>query len=157
MDARTVTVMFAASEENRVYARTDAPVTRVTFNVGDVIECQEGWSLSVEQVIEDKGILTYMGTVKIPRSGCDSTRNLLKQPQIRFNKTADKLYAGQIDRMDNFVLRYRALSNQYQQHKSPMRGLCGMRAGLIPHQSHCLHEVGRRHAARVFYSPMKLA
>lgn len=27
MDARTVTVMFAASEENRVYARTDAPVT----------------------------------------------------------------------------------------------------------------------------------
>ncbi len=53
--------MFA-SEENRVYARTDAPVTRVTFNVGDVIECQEGWSLSVEQVIEDKGILTYMGT-----------------------------------------------------------------------------------------------
>ncbi|MCV5855635.1 hypothetical protein OFN53_33965, partial [Escherichia coli] len=30
MDARTVTLMFAASEENRVYARNDAPVTRVT-------------------------------------------------------------------------------------------------------------------------------
>lgn len=29
LDARTVTLMFAASEENRVYARSDAPVTRV--------------------------------------------------------------------------------------------------------------------------------
>jgi ATP-dependent helicase HepA len=51
--------------------------------------------------------------------------------------------------MDNFVLRYRALMNQYEQHKSPMRGLCGMRAGLIPHQLYIAHEVGRRHAPRV--------
>lgn len=51
--------------------------------------------------------------------------------------------------MDNFVLRYRALTNQFEQHKSPMRGLCGMRAGLIPHQLYIAHEVGRRHAPRV--------
>lgn len=62
MDARTVTLMFAASEENRVYARNDAPVTRVTFNVGDVIDCQEGWSLKVEEVLEDEGLYTYFGT-----------------------------------------------------------------------------------------------
>lgn len=54
LDARTVTLMFAASEENRVYASNDAPVTRVIFNVGDVVECQEGWSLRVEQVVEEK-------------------------------------------------------------------------------------------------------
>lgn len=30
-----------------------------------------------------------------------------------------------------------------------MRGLCGMRAGLIPHQLYIAHEVGRRHAPRV--------
>ena len=57
-------------------------------------------------------------------------REILLSNHIRFNKPQDKLYAGQIDRMDNFVLRYRALQNQYEQHKSPMRGLCGMRAGL---------------------------
>ena len=62
LDARTVTLMFAASEENRVYARTDAPVTRVTFNTGDVIDCQQGWSLKVEQVIEEQGLFTYIGT-----------------------------------------------------------------------------------------------
>lgn len=149
MDARTVTLMFAASEENRVYARTDAPVTRVTFNVGDVIECQEGWSLSVEEVIEDKGLLTYLGTREDTQETEVALREIFLSNQIRFNKPQDKLYAGQIDRMDNFVLRYRALSNQYQQHKSPMRGLCGMRAGLIPHQLYIAHEVGRRHAPRV--------
>ncbi|MDA0152705.1 RNA polymerase-associated protein RapA [Vibrio sp. Makdt] len=149
MDARTVTLMFAASEENRVYARTDAPVTRVTFNVGDVIECQEGWSLSVEEVIEDKGLLTYLGTREDTQESEVALREIFLSNQIRFNKPQDKLYAGQIDRMDNFVLRYRALSNQYQQHKSPMRGLCGMRAGLIPHQLYIAHEVGRRHAPRV--------
>ncbi|MGF1710613.1 RNA polymerase-associated protein RapA [Vibrio kagoshimensis] len=149
MDARTVTIMFAASEENRVYARTEAPVTRVTFNVGDVIECQEGWSLSVEEVIEDKGLLTYLGTRTDTEEGGIVLREIFLSNQIRFNKPQDKLYAGQIDRMDNFVLRYRALSNQYQQHKSPMRGLCGMRAGLIPHQLYIAHEVGRRHAPRV--------
>ncbi|MCG9632011.1 RNA polymerase-associated protein RapA [Vibrio sp. Isolate30] len=149
MDARTVTLMFAASEENRVYARTDAPVTRVTFNVGDVIECQEGWSLSVEEVIEEKGLFTYLGTRQDSDESGVSLREIFLSNQIRFNKPQDKLYAGQIDRMDNFVLRYRALSNQYQQHKSPMRGLCGMRAGLIPHQLYIAHEVGRRHAPRV--------
>ena len=148
LDARTVTLMFAASEENRVYARSDAPVTRVSFNVGDVVESQQGWSLKVEQVVEEQGLLSYIGT----REDNDEEvvlREIMLSNQIRFNKPQDKLYAGQIDRMDNFVLRYRALKNQYEQHKSPMRGLCGMRAGLIPHQLYIAHEVGRRHAPRV--------
>ncbi len=149
MDARTVTLMFAASEENRVYARNDAPVTRVTFNVGDQIESQQGWFLAVEQVVEDNGLFTYIGTREDTEEQGVALREIMLSHQIRFNKPQDKLFAGQIDRMDNFVLRYRALTNQYQQHKSPMRGLCGMRAGLIPHQLYIAHEVGRRHAPRV--------
>ncbi len=149
LDARTVTLMFAASEENRVYARSDALITRVIFNVGDVVDSQQGWSLQVEQVVEDQGVYTYLGTrVDTEESGV-ALREIFLSNQIRFNKPQDKLFAGQIDRMDNFVLRYRALTNQYQQHKSPMRGLCGMRAGLIPHQLYIAHEVGRRHAPRV--------
>ncbi|MEF1255822.1 RNA polymerase-associated protein RapA [Vibrio sp. M260112] len=149
LDARTVTLMFAASEENRVYARNDAPVTRVTFNAGDVVESQEGWSLKVEQVVEDQGLLSYIGSREDSGEDGIVLREIMLSNQIRFNKPQDKLYAGQIDRMDNFVLRYRALVNQYEQHKSPMRGLCGMRAGLIPHQLYIAHEVGRRHAPRV--------
>ena len=134
LDARTVTLMFAASEENRVYARNDAPVTRVTFNAGDVVDSQQGWSLKIEQVVEDQGLFAYIGTREDSGEQEVMLREIMLSNQIRFNKPQDKLFAGQIDRMDNFVLRYRALMNQYEQHKSPMRGLCGMRAGLIPHQ-----------------------
>ncbi|OLQ87007.1 RNA polymerase-binding ATPase [Vibrio panuliri] len=148
LDARTVTLMFAASEENRVYARSDAPVTRVIFNVGDIVESQQGWSLKVEQVVEEQGLLSYVGQ-REDNEEETVLREIMLSNQIRFNKPQDKLFAGQIDRMDNFVLRYRALKNQYEQHKSPMRGLCGMRAGLIPHQLYIAHEVGRRHAPRV--------
>ncbi|NUW66239.1 RNA polymerase-associated protein RapA [Vibrio coralliilyticus] len=149
LDARTVTLMFAASEENRVYARNDAPVTRVTFNAGDVVDSQQGWSLKIEQVVEDQGLFAYIGTREDSGEQEVMLREIMLSNQIRFNKPQDKLFAGQIDRMDNFVLRYRALMNQYEQHKSPMRGLCGMRAGLIPHQLYIAHEVGRRHAPRV--------
>lgn len=148
-DARTVTLLFAASEENRVYAKKDAPITRVIFHVGDSVDSQEGWSLQIEEVIENDGVLTYVGTREDTQATGVILREIFLSHQIRFNKPQDKLFAGQIDRMDNFVLRYRALKNQYQQHKSPMRGLCGMRAGLIPHQLFIAHEVGRRHAPRV--------
>ncbi len=149
IDERTVSILFAASEENRLYAKHDAPVTRVMFNKGDTIESHEGWSLEVEDVIEDTGLLTYIGT----RVDTDEVNVVLRETllshQIRFNKPQDKLFAGQIDRMDRFALRFRALQNQYEQHKNPMRGLCGMRAGLIPHQLFIAHEVGRRYAPRV--------
>ncbi len=149
VDARTVTLMFPASEENRLYSRADAPVTRVMFNVGDVIDSHEGWSLRVEEVKEQQGVYTYVGT----RTDTEETdvvlREVMLSHHIRFNKPQDKLFAGQIDRMDRFSLRFRALKNQYNQHRTPLRGLCGMRAGLIPHQLYIAHEVGRRYAPRV--------
>ncbi|MGF1700676.1 RNA polymerase-associated protein RapA [Photobacterium makurazakiensis] len=148
-DARTVSLMFSACEENRLYARNDAPVTRVMFNVGDVVESHEGWSLKVERVDEDGGVFTYVGTRTDTEEEDVTLREIFLSNQIRFNKPQDKLFAGQIDRMDRFALRYRALKNQYEQHKSPLRGLCGMRAGLIPHQLYIAHEVGRRYAPRV--------
>lgn len=149
VDVRTVTLMFTASDENRVYAINDAPVTRVTFNVGDNVQSQEGWSLEVTEVIEDGHLLSYKGIREDSQEADVLLREIMLSHQIRFNKPQDKLFAGQIDRMDNFVLRYRALVSQYDQNKSSMRGLCGIRAGLIPHQLHIAHEVGRRHAPRV--------
>jgi len=62
LDVRMVTLLFPATGENRLYARNDSPITRVMFNPGDTISCHEGWQLKVEEVIEDKGLLTYVGT-----------------------------------------------------------------------------------------------
>jgi len=149
IEDRTVTMMFAASEENRVYSRKDAPVTRVIFNEGDDVDSQEGWSLKVEKIREDNGLVSYVGTRLDTHETDVELREIFLSNQIRFNKPQDKLFSGQIDRMDHFVLRYRALQNQHQQHKCPERGLYGMRAGLIPHQLYIAHEVGRRHAPRV--------
>lgn len=154
VDARTVTLMFAASEENRVYARNDAPVTRVVFSAGDIVDCQQGWALQVEEVVEDNGVMTYIGTREDSGETGVKLREIMLSHQIRFNKPQDKLFAGQIDRMDNFALRYRALLNQHQQQKSPLRGLCGMRAGLIPTSS-ILPMKWDAVMLRVFCWPMK--
>ncbi|MGL5334957.1 MAG: RNA polymerase-associated protein RapA [Enterovibrio sp.] len=149
IDARTVTLMFAACEENRLYSRSDAPITRVIFNQGDTIQSQDGWFLTIEQVQEKQGVITYIGKNNETGEENVALREIFLNHQICFNKPQDKLFAGQIDRMNRFALRYRALTNQYKQHKNPLRGLCGMRAGLIPHQLFIAKEVGRRHAPRV--------
>ena len=47
------------------------------------------------------------------------------------------------------LLRYRTLCHQQAQFKSPLRGLHGTRAGLIPHQLHIATEVGNRVNPRV--------
>ncbi len=50
MDARTVTLLFPSTGENRLYARSDSPVTRVMFNPGDTITSHEGWQLHIDEV-----------------------------------------------------------------------------------------------------------
>ena len=65
---------------------------------------------------------------------------------IKFNKPQDRLFAGQIDRMSRFTLRYEALVNQHQRRRNPTRGLAGGKVSLIPHQLYIAHEVGHRYA-----------
>ena len=45
VDQRTVTLLFPAADEQRVYAFASAPLTRVLFNAGDHIKSHEGWQL----------------------------------------------------------------------------------------------------------------
>jgi len=149
LEGRMVTLLFPASGENRLYARADAPLTRVMFNVGDTISSHEDWQLSVEEVKEKDGLLTYIGTRVDDSSGPVELKETFLNHYIKFNKPQDRLFAGQIDRMDRFVMRYRALNYQYQQQRSPLRGLQGPRLSLIPHQLHIGYEVGHRYAPRV--------
>ena len=53
VDARTVTLLFPSTGENRLYARSDSPVTRVMFNPGDTITSHDGWQMQVEEVKEE--------------------------------------------------------------------------------------------------------
>lgn len=149
MDARTVTLMFPIAGENRLYARNDSPVTRVMFNPGDTVTSHEGWQLKIDDVQQENGLFTYIGTRLDTEETNVALREVLLDSKLVFSKPQDRLFAGQLDRMDRFALRYRARKYQSEQFRQPWSGLRGMRTNLIPHQLHIAHDVGRRHAPRV--------
>lgn len=142
-----VTVLFIASSEKRMYAADNAPLTRVRFVKGDRVESVDGWSLVVREVVEEGGVLTYLGLDE------DSVESSLDEVELnhfmQFNKPQDRLFTGQVDTPDLFKLRYKTLLKLGELNRSPVMGLCGARASLIPHQLYIAHEVASRHAPRV--------
>ncbi|MFM5670502.1 RNA polymerase-associated protein RapA [Aeromonas hydrophila] len=148
VEGRMVTLLFPATGENRMYAKEEAPVTRVSFNVGDQITSHEDWTMMVEEVQEKDGLLIYVG-VRTDNDEPVALKEVFLNNFIKFNKPQDRLFAGQIDRMSRFTLRYEALINQHQRRRNPTRGLAGGRVSLIPHQIYIAHEVGHRYAPRV--------
>ena len=149
VDTRMVTVLFPATGENRLYARNDSPITRVMFNPGDTITSHEGWQLEVEEVTTENGLMTYIGTRLDTQETGVVMREVMLDSKLVFSKPQDRLFAGQLDRMDRFALRFRARKYQSEQYRLAVSGLRGMRTSLIPHQLHIAHDVGRRHAPRV--------
>lgn len=148
VDQRTVSLLFPAADEQRVYAFASAPLTRVQFSVGDKIKSHAGWQLQIEQVAAQQGVLSYHG-VRLDSGESAVLREMELDHSISFSKPQERLFAAQIDRNEHFNLRYQALVHQQAQFQSPLRGLRGIRAGLIPHQLHIATEVGHRIAPRV--------
>ena len=148
IDVRMVTMLFPACGENRMYAKSDAPITRVMFNPGDVISSHENWELEVISVSEDEGLLTYHGT-RLDTGEKTSLRETFLNHFIKLNKPQERLFAGQIDKIGRYNLRYQALQHQFRRRRSPLRGLASGKVSLIPHQLHIAKEVGSRYAPRV--------
>lgn len=149
VDARTVTILFSATGESRHFSRTDAPLTRVIFSPGDTIQSHEEWSLLVGEVKEDNGLITYIGTRTDTDEKDVALREVMLCHNIRFNKPQDRMFAGQIERMNHYALRYDCLTARHQMAQNDLLGLAGTRASLIPHQLHIAKEVGSRFAPRV--------
>ncbi|MCL1048596.1 RNA polymerase-associated protein RapA [Shewanella abyssi] len=148
MEGRMVTVLFSATGENRLFSRAEAPLTRVIFNPGDKVESHDEWSLTVTEVEEKDNLIIYHGTHNETGEQV-SLRETLLNHNIRFNKPQDRLFAGQIDRMDRFGVRYQCQLLRNKLATSDLLGLQGPRVGLIPHQQWIAHEVGQRFAPRV--------
>lgn len=147
-DHRTVTIHFPAAEEERIYAVSNAPLTRVQFNQNDIVTSLEGWQFEVSEAVEKNGVLLYFGT-RLDRNEEAVLPEMQLDGKISFSKPQDRLFTAQIDRSDRFSLRYQALLYQQEQFQSPLRGLRGIRASLIPHQLHIAKEVGQRLSPRV--------
>ncbi|MFD0966120.1 RNA polymerase-associated protein RapA [Seminibacterium arietis] len=148
LDLRKVTISFPATEEVRIYAIENAPLARVRFQQGDKICHKTGWQGEVKEIMEQKSLLFYLvENVQLGEQIPVCETELAHH--ISFSKPQERLFSAQIDRSDHFALRYQALKHQQAQFQSPLRGLRGTRAGLIPHQLHIAKEVGQRVAPRV--------
>lgn len=147
-NARAVQIYFPAADEIRTYSSSDAPLTRVIFSEQDIVTHINGWKAQ----ILNKTFLHSTALYLVKRLD-NHEEVLIKElelaPQISFSKPQDRLFTAQIDRCDRFALRYRALQHQQAQFQSPLRGLRGTRAALIPHQLHIANEVGHRINPRV--------
>lgn len=147
VDARSVTVLFGASQETRTYSSRQAPLTRVVFGSGDRIRAAEGWTLTVDDTKEVGGLIVYIGE--------NEQGELTELPEARladtmqFDQARDRLLTGQVDRNDWFDLRFRTLHHHHRIEQNPALGLAGPRIDLIPHQLYIADEVSRRHAPRV--------
>jgi len=147
IEHRTVSIVFPATGETRIYARADAPLTRVRFRVGDWVERQDGEILQVLDLHEMNGLIVYdcedeHGTaVKLSEGRLSNF--------LQLNQPGERLLNAQIDRNKWFNLRCktREIANRLQ--ASPVFGLAGCRTSLIAHQMYIAHEVSRRYAPRV--------
>lgn len=146
-DGRFLTVLYPATGDTRQYALRSAPLTRVRFSPGDEITHFEGWKLSVREVEDVDGLLVYHGVdaENQPRSVPEAQLSNF----IQFRQASDRLFAGQIDPLGWFALRYQTLQHASRLQQSSLWGLSGARAQPIAHQLHIAREVADRASPRV--------
>ena len=144
---KRVTVLFLASNEKRLYAVDNAPLTRVKFSAGDVIESIDEEKMQVVEVVEKDGLLIYQ--CKNASGDLLELEEIELNHHIQFNKPQDRLFTGQIDPTSWFLLRYETWRRLQQHQQSPVKGLLGGRASLIPHQLFIAHESANRSAPRI--------
>ncbi len=147
VEQRTLTVLFMATGETRTYAKQSAPLTRILFSIGDHISNHESLKITVQNITENHGLISYLG------ADSDGNQHKIDEAEldnfIQLNRPAERLFNGQIDKDNWFELRYQTLYHKNRLAKSDLYGLTGSRTSLIPHQLYIAHEVANRYAPRV--------
>ena len=128
-DGRLLTVLYPATGDTRQYALRNAPITRVRFSPGDMITHFEGWKMTVREVDDVDGLLVYHG-LNAQNEGVTLPETQLSN-FIQFRLASDRLFAGQIDPLAWFSLRYHTLEHTSRQLQSSLWGLGGVRAQPI--------------------------
>ncbi len=147
LEHRTITVDFPASNEIRTYAREHAPLSRVSFVVGDSIKDQNNENFTITALQELDGIITYE---VIDASGNSSQLcETQLSAAIKLNRPQDRLFTSQFDPEKAYILRHDTLNIKHQLSTSSVNGLYGVRMSLIPHQLYIAHEVALRPSPRV--------
>ncbi|PID43931.1 MAG: RNA polymerase-associated protein RapA [Gammaproteobacteria bacterium] len=147
IDTRHIALSFPAAEETRTYAKQSAPLVRVHYQQGDVVNTREVEHVTLTEVHEHNGIIHYRGfdarheMVQFTEMDLDSSV-LLSSPK-------ERLLSSQFDKKKCFELRVATLNHLNRQHISPVKGLIGARTSHLPHQVYIASEVAQRYAPRV--------
>ena len=147
ISGRLITIDFPAAEEQRTYARNNAPLSRIEYSVGETIADTDGRELTILEVLHDKGLIGYVcqdnegREILIPEIALDS--------HVHFTTPRQRLISGQFDGNSAFRLRLQTLNLVHELQQSSVRGLAAGRMQLLPHQLYIAHEVAQRYAPRI--------
>ena len=144
---RLITVNFPAVEEERSYAVSNAPLSRVIYKVGEKIQTNDGKHLRIDEILENNGVYIYFG------SDADDAQHIVPESNldcfVQLTSPVQRLFSSQLDRGDAFRLRVKTLSQTHRLQQSGVTGLMGSRTNLLPHQIYIANEVAQRYAPRV--------
>lgn len=142
VDFRTVTIYFPSIDEERSYAKQNAPLSRVIFKEGDTLPLLDGSQITVAVAEAIDGIVFYSdGTRTIPEVHLSG--------QIQLNQPIDRLFSGQIDNNSLYELRQVALQQLSKLRSRPFYGLLGARTSLLAHQLYIASQVTQDALPRV--------
>ena len=143
VESKTIKISFPASKTERTYGSKGAPIKRVVFSVGDEITLRSGEKYTVESMLDNEGLVTYV----VGESNHVDEREL--SDAIRFNKPEERLFNGNVDTSTLFNLRFKTLWNKNRLTQSPVRGFVGGRMALLPHQFFVAYQIADRPIPRV--------
>lgn len=128
---RTVDLFFEQGDCERRYAKEEAPLTRIVFEVGDTVDLAGGEQKMVKEVFEQDGLVLYLCAEEPEDQFIPETK---LSGAIQLNQPFMRLMTGQIDKPAWFAFRRQLDSAVGRTWRSRLNGLLGTRASLIPHQ-----------------------
>ncbi len=152
---RIITVSFPAIAETRNYARDNSPLSRIRYAVGDIISNMDEQEFIVQEVLDEKGLIGYLCSQHNPDNTSSVNPEEFLIPELDLNcfvqlsTPRQRLLSGQFDGNSAFRLRLETLNHLNRLQQSPVAGLQGARAELLPHQIYIANEVAKRHEPRV--------
>ncbi len=139
VEGAQVVVLFPAAEETRRYALQNAPLVRVLFKEGDLIQDQFEGEFTITKVAE-----TPTGLVNYHCEGEVIIEEIDLLDTLSFSSPDDRLLAGITDDFRLHDFRLRALRWNATVRQSLARGFAGGRVDLIPHQFAIVAEASSR-------------
>ncbi|MBA2650093.1 MAG: RNA polymerase-associated protein RapA [Legionella sp.] len=147
LNGRQVHISFPAAEEERIYSKDNAPLSRIIFKEGEEINTSTLTKLIVSGVQEEQGLLLY---IALDEHGTEfKIHELELSSYIKLSTPQQRLFSGLLDKLNAFKLRIETLNHLSRLQRSKTQGLLGARTKHIAHQIYIAHEVAQRHAPRV--------